>query len=741
MVRSAFTLAGILLCALLLSRSAHAQEVPPHSYLFVEVADATGALVSGADVRLSPTNGKEVLSLKTDKDGTAGKHLFYISPTHHYDLQISKAGYLTYGAVLFPIGPYERYFSRLTEELPDVIPPKGIANGPPFKITLQRIPVTPREIKTAELEQQKRQLLLAVKRGDTATLGKLLQQGANADWTDAKGVPAVAWATFAGDPEVIKLLLDAGANVRNKASLAHDALLIYLAEGVYRNRLQVEIIDKLLAAGADVNAFNSYRGRILNRAIVRVPHSLSLETIKALIKAGADVNAADASGLTPLMLAASQNQFELLNLLLSAGAKRSVNAKDAAGRSAFILAAGGYKDSTLPIVKVLLANGANALAADDAGETPLMHAAKGASNETIQILLKLGASVDAKDKQGQTVLMYATRNYYTPERGAAQTVKLLLAAGAKVNEIDGYRRSALIYAAYNSAADLEVVKLLIENGANVNVVDLEGQTALLLAVQRNATNVAFRLLQAGAAATINTKDKNGLTPLQYAVDWGLEEIFTALLAAGASVDVVNEKGETALISAAQRSHPTMVKLLLAAHASVNIKDKSGNTALMYAKSSDSGPDAEVFDALIAAGASLDSTNGFGETPLILAAAKMGNVAAVRKLLATDAKATVNARTKNGLTALIYAASYSDSEIVAALLAAGAKVDETDDSGRTALACSIRRFQPSIEIIKSLLNAGADVTIKDNEGFTPLSLARSVPQAEIRKLVEEAQTRH
>ncbi|HEY0765781.1 MAG TPA: ankyrin repeat domain-containing protein [Pyrinomonadaceae bacterium] len=742
MGRSAFSLVSILLFALLLSRSAHAQEVAPQSYLFVEVADATGALVSGADVRVSGPDGKELVNLKTEKDGTTGKYSFRVWPIHHYNLQISKPGYLTYESVLVSNIPNNRYFARLTDELPDIPESTGSANVPPIKITLQRIPTTPREIKAAELDTNKRQLLMAIKRGDKATVEKLLQQGANANWTDAKGVPAVAWATFAGDPEVIKLLLNAGANVRNKASLAHEALLIYLAEGVNRspNRLQVEIIDKLLAAGSDVNAFNSYRGRVLNKAILHVPHSLSLETIKALIKAGADVNAADASGLTPLMMAASQNQFELLNLLLSAGAKRSLNAKDTTGHSAFIFAAGGYKDSTLPIVKVLLANGANAIEADEAGETPLMLAAKGASNETLEILLNAGASVDAKDKQGQTVLMYATRDSYTPERGAAQTVKRLLAAGAKVNEIDGYRRSALIYAAYSSAANLEVVNLLIENGANVNVVDIEGQTALLLAAQRNATNVSQRLLQAGAAATINTKDKNGLTPVQYVVDWGREELFAALLAAGASVDVVNEKGETPLISAVQRTRPTMVKLLLAAHASVNIQDKSGNTALMYAKSSDSGPDAEVFDALLAAGASLDSTNGFGETPLILAAAKMGNVAAVRKLLATAAKATINARTANGQTALSYAASYSDPEIVAALLAGGAKVDEADQNGRTPLAAAIIRYQPSIEIVKILLNAGADVTIKDKEGHTPLSFARSLPQAEIRKLVEEAQKR-
>jgi len=320
MVRSAFTLAG-LLCALFLSRSAHAQEVPPQSYLFVEVADATGKVVSDADVRLSVKDEKELLNLKTEKDGTAKKFFYRFSSFPSYELQISKLGYLLYESVLFPSVPYDRYFARLTEELPDVIPKPVQPHGPPIKITLQKIPTTPSEIKAAELETQKRQFLLAVKRGDAVTVGRLLQQGANVDWTDAKGVPAVAWATFAGDPEMIKLLLDAGASVRNKATLAHEALLIYLAEGVYRNpnRLQVEIIDKLLAAGSDVNAFNSYRGRVMNKAILHVPHSLSLETIKALTNAGADVNAADASGLTPLMMAANQNQFELLNLLLTNG--------------------------------------------------------------------------------------------------------------------------------------------------------------------------------------------------------------------------------------------------------------------------------------------------------------------------------------------------------------------------------------------------------------------------------------
>lgn len=187
MVRSVF----ILLLRLLLSLRAHAQEPSPQSYLFVEVADAAGVVVSDADVRVSGTDGKELLKLKTEKDGTAGKSFFLFSRVHHYDVQISKSGYLTYEAVLFPGIPYDRYYSRLTDELPDVIPKSAHPNGPPIKITLQRIPATPAEIKAAELQSKKRQFLLTVKRGDATRLGKLLQQGANADWTDDRSVPAI----------------------------------------------------------------------------------------------------------------------------------------------------------------------------------------------------------------------------------------------------------------------------------------------------------------------------------------------------------------------------------------------------------------------------------------------------------------------------------------------------------------------------------------------------------------------
>lgn len=513
MVRTVISRAALVLIVLLLPQCAHAQEIGPREYLFVEVATATGEVVVDATVRVSNPEGKELLNLQTGKNGRVQTLFDRSRPVHHYDLQITKSGYVPYESVLFPDVLEERYFSiaKLTEEIPNAPRPANSRDGPPLKITLRETRATP-------AEDKKQQLLFAAKRGDAAALRKLLQQGINANSADAKGVPAIAWATFAGDPEAIKLLLDSGASVQNKNSVAHEALLIYLAEGVSHGRLQTEVIERLIDASANVNASNSYQGTVLNKAIIQVPHALTVETIGRLIKAGANVNAADAAGQTPLMLAAQRNLTEVVDLLLNAGAKRSLNAKDKYGRSAFSYAAPGNRDSTLAIVKMLMANGATVSEADEAGETPLMLAAKAAAPQTMQILLEAGSSVNAKDKQGLTPLMHAVTSYYTPNPDLPRTVSMLLAAGARINDVDASGRTVLMYAVLFSS-DPELIKVMIANGANVNIIDSEGQSALILAIEANTTEerkieVVRLLLRSGA--DVNIKDKEGQTPIAHA---------------------------------------------------------------------------------------------------------------------------------------------------------------------------------------------------------------------------------
>jgi len=109
--------------------------------------------------------------------------------------------------------------------------------------------------------------------------------------------------------------------------------------------------------------------------------------------------------------------------------------------------------------------------------------------------------------------------------------------------------------------------------------------------------------------------------------------------------------------------------------------------------------------------------GAAENP-VAAAAKAGDRAAVRKLIA--AKANVNVPGSDGSTALLWAAYNSDIEMTRALLAAGAKPDVANRYGVTPLLQASRTGDTPI--IEALLKAGANAGIGMPDGETPLMAA-------------------
>ncbi|MDR1740446.1 MAG: ankyrin repeat domain-containing protein [Synergistaceae bacterium] len=86
--------------------------------------------------------------------------------------------------------------------------------------------------------------------------------------------------------------------------------------------------------------------------------------------------------------------------------------------------------------------------------------------------------------------------------------------------------------------------------------------------------------------------------------------------------------------------------------------------------------------------------------------------------AIAAGADVNAKDKDGVTALIYAAEGNNPEVLTVLIEAGADVNAKAKNGATALACAAL-FNSNPEVISVLVKAGADVNAKDDEGWTVL----------------------
>jgi ankyrin repeat protein len=748
-LRPAYAGLAFLFWLLLPAGATHAQVPPPVSYLFVEVKDTSGKAVSDATVTGVDDSGKEYNGEKTDKEGVLKRtgSWRYSRELVFSGLRVSKPGYLPSDHLIFfrPADGSMRYMPShsgglfyAAEDFPDGTwdSPQDSQNSkpPPIRVTLLTPPVTEAERRTVEAEERKRRLLFAVKRGDAATLRTLLAEGVGPDTSDARGVPAIAWAAFTGNRDIIFQLLDAGADVKNKKILAHQSLLIYLSEGMWfepnrrsadegRVARREEVVRRLVEAGADVNAQSPYRGVPLVGAISQTPyfgqppHSLSPAIIKYLIGRGANVNAAGRDGETALMSAAVKGSDEITRMLVAAGA--NVNAKDKAGKTALIRAP-QYHNSNPEVVRVLISAGADVNAADNEGRTALMQAAYVGSAEMVRLLLGAKASVDTKDNKGMTALMLAGGTHRT------DVAKALIQAGASVNERDGKGWTALMHAAprYHNDSGAEFVKVLIEAGADVNTADADGMTPLLLASQ-----------------------------------WYDAEVIRSLLAAGASINAKDKKGQTALIHAYQNGRPTDVSLFTRAGASLKERDAKGWTALMYAAYRHFP--AEEMKALIDAGADVSAVNEEGQTPLMLAA-QAGNAGAVKMLLENGMAGAVNASDRRGRTALMYfrqgytyeepggavvrvlvsagaevnatdgegrtalmsAAEAGSTDSVKALVELGASVNARDRRGRTSLMWSVAAKRPNMhDVVDYLLKAGADATVKDDEGQTALAMAR------------------
>ncbi len=159
-----------------------------------------------------------------------------------------------------------------------------------------------------------------------------------------------------------------------------------------------------------------------------------------------------------------------------------------------------------------------------------------------------------------------------------------------------------------------------------------------------------------------------------------------LLAQGVAVDARDGANWTALHHATEGNHIAAAVALIAAGADVNASDDTSIDHTPYLMAGARGY-LEILSPMIAHGADLASTNGYGGTALI-PACERGFVEVVRVLI--EAGSELNHVNRLGWTALLEAVILSDGgpahqQIVAMLMEAGADPGLADRDGVTPLA--------------------------------------------------------
>ncbi|KAJ4849676.1 Ankyrin repeat-containing protein itn1 [Turnera subulata] len=208
---------------------------------------------------------------------------------------------------------------------------------------------------------------------------------------------------------------------------------------------------------------------------------------------------------------------------------------------------------------------------------------------------------------------------------------------------------------------------------------------------------------------------------QIMMTFGVAEFETAVAEIrSAVVNEVNELGETALFSAAERGHLEVVEELLqyTSDEALSYKNRSGFDALHIA--ANHGHTA-IVQLLLKRDPGLSKTIGQSNSTPLISAATRGHAEVVHALLSHDASLLEMKRT-NGKNALHLSARQGHVEVVKALLAKDPQLARrTDKKGQTALHMAVKGV--SCEVVKLILGAdSAIVMLPDRFGNTALHVA-------------------
>ncbi|MEM9884802.1 MAG: ankyrin repeat domain-containing protein [Bacteroidota bacterium] len=414
----------------------------------------------------------------------------------------------------------------------------------------------------------------------------LIDEGADVNYINSEGWTALIEAADEGAYATAVVLIEAGADVNlHNEHWGRSALTMAASEG-YPN-----IIELLLDAGADLKMLEDGYLPLHSAA-----EEGQIEALKMLLNKGVEVHLQDHHGRTALMYAAEEGNLEIVKILVEKGI--DINETDEEERTALSY---GVEEGNRSLVRYLLEKGADMMLKDQDGKRAIDYAIEEEYEEMVNILLEHKDDYD-EDERIETKFEMVNNDNLRLAKRFIQTE-----ADANVSNEEGW--TLLMEAA--DEANFDFVQFLVEKGADVNAQSNMGWTALMEAVDEESLKLVRYLIQQGANTNLKTYSDftdsgsdhitftvhRGWTALFEAVDQNTELLAALLIRNGANVNasvsrtVLNDNRTarakynnwTVLMEAVEREQPDMVRLLLSNGADAKAKNSRGESVLDVAR--------------------------------------------------------------------------------------------------------------------------------------------------------------
>jgi ankyrin repeat protein len=581
----------------------------------------------------------------------------------------------------------------------------------------------------------------AVKDNDIRNVKKYIGQGMDPNYKDTHERTALMWAVMYGYHDLVRFLLDHGADIAVRQEHSNFIPLLTAADNG-----DLELVKLCLDRGIDINIQDKYR----DTALLLSCKEQHTEIVKYLLDRGADPAIRGFLDLDAFWYAFEKKNYQILELLIKHKTNLDsyyISPRDSGEPRGFFPATAlfhaVYYDD-VEMASFLLDHGADADAVYEHGLSPLGMAVIKNNYAPAELLIQKKADVRYVNKTGYSIVDYAKKvdNYYDLKLGDVFKLVMRTIKEYAAPDFKGVRFKEALY-----ADDLEYIRLLVERGADVNQKLYWDSTPLIIACAEGNPEIVAYLISMKAEVNYAGKE-SGITPLLAAAANGNPKVIELLIKHHADINLKNTRGLTALDEAVIKNNIEAQKLLHAHNAlpgdlyklitnytlfeaaktgnlelmklgirnkmDIEARDNIGSTLLIRA--AEYGQ-ADMVELLIKSGARLDTQNDFGNTAL-MAAADEGRLESARLLITHNA--ALELKDKRGETALCIACTWGYGAIAELLVAHNADVNIRDEYNETLLANALLHGYHNISLL--LAETAKDFDAPGSERWTPLMQA-------------------